>query len=202
MANFNLDVTLKKSLEEFKSKRAEDMAWKTGTEYRDGKFSLTFLNLPVEVTYPEGVVVNKITGEEIGLIERILILHYFTHSGGSPILNKNITFKELPGGNIYIDPFSNRCIRPLIHVFGKDLDRFRSAGEKFGGEKQAFGDISFRFYPLPRIPVTFVLWGEDEEFPPNANIILDESASDYLPTEDYAFLCGMLFGKLKGCLSK
>ena len=197
MANFNLDVTLNKALEEFKGKSPTDMEWKTGSEFKDGSFHLIFLNMPVEVTYPEGLVRNRDTGAELGLIERILVLHYFIHAEGSPIRNKNISFKELPGGSIYIEPFTNRCIRPLIHIFGNNLALFQEAAEKWGGTKVNYGDISYCFYPFPRIPVTLVLWAADEEFPANANIIFDASAADYLHTEDYAFLCGMMAGKLK-----
>jgi len=199
MANFNLDVTLEKALEEFSKKIPEDMAWKTGAEYRDGSFYLEFMTQPIQVSYPEGVVTNKNSGKELGLVDRILVLHYFIHAGGSPLLNKNISFKELPGGSIYIEPFTNRCIRPLIHLFGNDLSLFQKAAEKCGGTREKYGDMSYCFYPFPRIPVTLVLWAGDEEFPPNANILFDASAGDYLPTEDYAFLGGMLAGKLIAC---
>lgn len=202
MGNFNLDVTLKKSLEEFRNKNSADMIWKTGTEFVDGSFHFEFLGMPIEVTYPEGLVGKRDTGEELGLIERILVLHYLTYAGGTPNLNKSISFKELPGGSIYIEPFTNRCIRPLIHLFGNNLASFQESAEKFGGVKREYGDMSYGFYPLPRIPVTLVIWAADEEFPANANIIFDESAADYLHTEDYAFLCGMLVGKLKGYMGK
>lgn len=197
MGNFNLDVTLKKALDEFQSKNPMEMAWKSGTEFQEGQFSMGFLGTPVEVTYPEGILREQNGGKELGLIERILVLHYLTFAGGSPILNQKISYKELPGGSIYIEPFTNRCIRPLIALFGDDLTSFQTTGEKCGGMQESYGDSSYCFYPLPNIPVTFVLWAADEEFPANGNIIFDASAGDYLPTEDYAFLCGMLVGKLK-----
>lgn len=202
MGNFNLDVTLKKALEEFKSRSSSDMVWKTGAEFLDGSFNLNFLGMPIEVSFPEGTVYHKGTGEELGLVERILILHYFTCAGGTPLLKRDISYKELPGGSIYIEPFTNRCIRPLIQLFGKDLTSFGEAAEKCGGTKQKYGDMSYCFYPLPRIPITLVIWAADDEFPANANIIFDASASDYLHTEDYAFLCSMLLGKLKGSIKK
>jgi hypothetical protein len=199
LGNFNLDVTLKKALDEYQSKKPLEMAWKTGADFQGDRFKMDFMGAPVELTYPEGILSEQKGGKELGLIERILVLHYLSFAGGSPILNQKITFKELPGGSIYIEPFSNRCLRPFIAMFGDDLTSFQRAAEKCGGIKESFGDISFCFYPFPKIPVTFVLWAGDEEFPANGNIILDASAGDYLPTEDYAFLCSMLVGKLKQC---
>ncbi|MGI6684720.1 MAG: DUF3786 domain-containing protein [Bacillota bacterium] len=197
MADFNLDVTLNKALEEFKKRNPADMEWKTGSTFKDGSFQLEFLGQPVKITHPEGCVRDLNTGGELGLIERILVLHYFLYAGGTPIRNKSISFKELPGGNIYIEPFTNRCIRPLIHLFGNSLSLFQKTAEKLGGTKVKHGDLSYCFYPFPRIPVTLVLWRADEEFPASANIIFDESAADYLHTEDFAFLCGLLAGRLK-----
>lgn len=199
MANFNLDVTLKKALDEYGKRDALDMAEKTGTDFKDNRFYFDFLNSLVEIGYPDGTAVFQDTQEKLDLIPQILLLHYLVHAGGSPLTGKNISFKELPGGSIYIEPFTNRCIRPLTFLFGKDPKGFQTAAEQCGGIKQNFGDISYCFKALPNIPVTLVLWAEDDEFPANANIIFDETASDYLPTEDYAFLCGMIVAMLKKC---
>lgn len=197
MANFNLDITLKKAVDEFKSRSAQEMAQKSGTDFSEGKFSFVFLNSPIEVAFPEGVVLFKETEQEAGLVERILVLHYLIHSSGDFPGNRNISFKELPGGSIYIEPFSNRCIRPLVFLFGRDLPSFETAAVKCNGVKQKFGDISYCFKPFPNVLVTLVLWAGDEEFPASANILFDETAPDYLATEDYAFLCGILIDQLK-----
>lgn len=199
MGNFNLDVTLKKVLEEFRNRGAQEMAWKAGAGFENNEFEFIFLHTPVIVSYPEGKVTIKDSGQEMGIIETILVLHYLVHAGGNPLVNRQISFKELPGGSIYIEPFTNRCIRPLIYHFGNNLEQFDRASNKCGGSKEKFGDISYCFQVLPNVSVTLVLWEGDDEFPANANILFDETAGDYLPTEDYAFLCGMLVNKLKKC---
>ena len=197
MGNFNLEATLKKVRDEFAGRSPQEMVWKTGTAFDDGQFTLTFLNFQVRISHPEGEVVEAVSGQPVGLIERILILHYMVHAGGSPLAKKDISFKELPGGSIYIDPFTNRCIRPLVALFGQDLPGFQMAAEKCGGTRQTYGHASYQFNALPCVPVTLVIWEGDEEFPASANILFDQTAGDYLPTEDFAFLCGLLVGMLK-----
>ena len=49
MANFNLDVTLERHWKS-SAKIPEDMAWKTGAEYRDGSFYLGMAQ-PIQVSY-------------------------------------------------------------------------------------------------------------------------------------------------------
>ena len=61
------------------------------------------------------------------------------------------------------------------------------AAKLLGGVERSFGDASFEVEALKGIPLTYILWGA-EEFPAVANILYDESASNYLPTEDLAVL--------------
>jgi hypothetical protein len=151
------------------------------------------------VTYPGGEVKGK-QGEEANIIFQILYLHYLSNASGMPLKKEWISFKELPGGQIYIMPFQNRAVKPFAKVFGNKPEDFVLAAERLGGEKAAYGDLSYVLPVFPRVPVMFVLWQGDEEFPPSATILFDATAGSYLPTEDYAMLSGLLVSKLKAAL--
>ena len=47
-----------------------------------------------------------------------------------------------------------------------------------------------------RVPITFVLWRGDEEFPPDGSILFDATVSDYLSIEDINVLCERITWKL------
>ncbi|MCL6560367.1 MAG: DUF3786 domain-containing protein, partial [Firmicutes bacterium] len=51
------------------------------------------------------------------------------------------------------------------------------------------------FFPL--VPVTYVLWLGDDEFPASGTVLFDSTASTHLATEDYAFIAGMGVFELK-----
>ena len=57
-------------------------------------------------------------------------------------------------------------------------------GEKLGIGFAKYGDTAVTMNVLPRIPVTYVIWEGDEEFPANATVLFDATAQYYLPTED------------------
>ena len=75
------------------------------------------------------------------------------------------------------------------------MDRGRApAGPR--GELADLGDASITLRPLPRLPLTVVLWKGDDEFTPEGSILFDGSVGSYLPTEDIAMLSGMVVYRL------
>ncbi len=56
-------------------------------------------------------------------------------------------------------------------------------GKELCAEVLGFGDASLKLLPMPRIPVTLILWSADEEFPPRADLLLDGSCEIQLPID-------------------
>jgi hypothetical protein len=46
-----------------------------------------------------------------------------------------------------------------------------------------YGDTSVRLFPFPRVPVVLIIWKQDKEFPARADILLDSTCSEHLPTD-------------------
>ncbi len=136
-------------------------------------------------------------GAEIPDNLQVLVLHYAIQASAAEPTGKKISYKELPGGDIYIEPFTGRCIRPLIGIFAADLEAFERAVSLCPGQKETLGDSSYTVFVMPKIPITLVLYAADEEFPANGNILFDAAAAHFLSTEDYAVLCSALVGRLK-----
>lgn len=195
---YNLDVTLETARKQFAAADPQVMSEKSGVPYdpKEKSFALPFINEMCKITYPEGEIQGP-AGQEVNIIFQILYLHYLTHASGLALQEEWISFKELPGGQIYITPFQNRAIKPFTKVFGRATEEFCRAAEALGGTKATFGDLSYRLPVFPRVPFMFVLWQGDDEFPPSGTILFDATAGSYLPTEDYAMLAGLLVGKLK-----
>jgi hypothetical protein len=143
------------------------------------------------VSWPE-ITVTPVAGEaQIPLTEQILILHYLERSTGEPLSGHSIDFREVPdGGGFYWSAFVSRAKKPLLETFGNDLELYLKVAQSLGGDPQDLGDAAARFPAFPLVPVTHVLWAGDEEFPPEANILFDDTISQHLSTEDIAALAG------------
>lgn len=88
----------------------------------------------------------------------------------------------------------------LLSYAGRDLRVLQAAIKvPFFGETLKEGDWAFEVRPLPRVPVTIVLWQGDEEVSDGGTLLFDVSARAYLPNllEE---LAGLTVWRLKNIL--
>lgn len=158
--------------------------------------SLKYLNRPYLISLPGGEIAEAGGDKPVPMRDRLIIIHYFLTAKGTPLAGKPITFRELPEGSGYYQTFARRTIRPLTERFGKEPRLLLDAGHSLGARKADYGDTAITVDAFPRVPITIVLWTGDEEFPPQGNVLLDASISDYLPTEDITVLCEIITWRL------
>lgn len=191
------------ALAKFQAASLDEMAKYSGYPVVNSRFQVEFLGQSVEVEYPSGRFEPEPSPDgELPIFAQILILHYLSYCSDVEEQGKLISYKEIPGGSIYIQPFTNRSIRPLVSLFGANPGRLVEVGEKLGGQPVKYGDAAVTIRVFPHIPVTLVLWGGDEEFPPTGNILFDASAASILPAEDYAVLSSFVVATLKRLASR
>lgn len=200
---FNLGVALDKAVVELSGLDPRHVCQNSAVIFNreQESFILPYLNRKYYVHHRTGEVKSLRDGSGVSIQLQILFLHYLIYARGTPLKGEWITFKELPGGQIYIEPYQKRTIKPLLKYFGQNLEKFMELACSLGGERASYGDGAMVLRPFPRVPLAFVLWEGDEEFPPSANILYDASAPFYLPTEDYALLPGLIIWEMAALLS-
>lgn len=166
--------------------KPESMAENCGIDFDEAAkvFSVKYINESYTISYPAGEVKFANRQDEVPITVKVLLLHYLLSATGQPLAGKWISFKEIPGGMIYLEPFNGRVLGAFKFFFGKNAALLLKAGEKIGGRPAKFGDAAITLDILPRVPVTYVIWEGDEEFAANATALFDASAQYYLPTED------------------
>lgn len=150
---------------------------------------LDYLGRTYRITHPEVGISFEDSDEEVPIKDRVLILHYLLSAKGTPPANRTLTFREVPSGNNYFTVFYKRAIKPVLDRFGTEPETLVSAAGKLGGRKADYGDAAVTLDAFSRVPVTFVLWRGDEEFPPEGSILFDASVSDYLSSYALTELC-------------
>ena len=122
--------------------------------------------------------------------QKILWLHYLTANGAKEQSGRLIAYREAAPALFYEPNFYKRAVKPLVGCFGKDPEKLIETGESLGGNRAAFGDAAVTINVLPYLPMTFIIWAGCEEFPPDGNILFDQTAKTWFEAEDLAVLAG------------
>lgn len=69
----------------------------------------------------------------------------------------------------------------LLQYSETDFKTLRDFSNPFFGRKLNHGDLSFEVWPLPRVPVTLIVWRGDESLRDRSLVLFDRSATHYLP---------------------
>jgi hypothetical protein len=136
------------------------------------------------------------SGKETPSFIASLVLTYLVTADGTTPSGRWIGFRELPEGLFYVRAFEGYSGGRLVRELQGGVDAFRRGGEALGGEPIEMGDAGFCFTVLPRIRLALVYWDGDDEFPPQARVLFEDSASHYLSTDGLAILGSQLVGKL------
>jgi hypothetical protein len=138
----------------------------------------------------------EVSGGDSDPIRDVLVLHYLATADGAPPAGAEIGFAQVPGGESYLGNFRGRVVRKLVGAFGGDPASLVRAAEGLGGEACEYGDASARVNVFPRVPVTLIVHGGDEEFKASGQVVFDRSISHYLPIEDIVVASAELVGEL------
>ncbi|OGP90955.1 MAG: hypothetical protein A2156_00035 [Deltaproteobacteria bacterium RBG_16_48_10] len=177
----------------------EERAKKAGANYEKGKgrekITVHFLLEPYHIQFPQ-IEFHSPSKKVVSLVTRILLLHYLIRADGNPLTGKWVAYKDITGGFLYAGVFARRVTEPLQRRFGKSAQSFKETGIRSGGEPVEIGDASFILQAFPYVPLQYVLWEGDEEFPPSVQLLFDASVDHYLTLEDMVVLGQVTTGRL------
>jgi hypothetical protein len=132
-----------------------------------------------------------------------MLLTYLAAADGTTPSRRWIGYRELPGGMFYAQAFEGysgrrlaRELATLTATGGSDLAALQRAGEALGHGTVAIGDAGFAFTVLPRIHLAVVFWEGDDEFPSQARVLFEDTASHYMTTDGLAILGSQLVDHL------
>jgi hypothetical protein len=152
--------------------------------------SVRFFDETVELSIP-GFTFSSSKSSNTTLAAKIILLHYLIHASGVPLTDELVAYEDIPGCRSYAPVFERRVTKSLVSAFGHDRDAFTRAGISLGAAETDFGDASFTLNAFPRLPVTFILWEGDQDFPPSMKVLFDSTVHLYLPLEDIVVVSKM-----------
>ena len=132
--------------------------------------------------------------------EKILFIRYLCEGRYAEPLGKQLSYREIPWGDLYFTNFENRCIKRLARSYGNNLDVFRKIMEETPGlsaQKLAKSDAGYRFNFFNDLFMSFLIWAGDDEFPSSAQILFDDNFPWAFTAEDIAVAGDVALNHLK-----
>jgi len=163
-------------------------------EHQEGRYLVPFLTEMVEVD-PQAEGVREGQGEAPVDLAVVSVV-YLLRARDLPRRGQWVREVDLEGGVMFFQGPHALRLEPLEQRFGSDPEGFLEAGQRWGGTPQRFGDAAFELRALPRIPLVYVLWAADEEFPARVRVLFDAGASEQLPLDALWGLVGEVTERL------
>lgn len=171
-----------------------------GVTFEDGRFTITLLGRTYRVSWPE-YALEALDGKPLpNLPTQTFLLRCLLEGKELPFLGRWKTFREMPWGELYIQPFTGRCLTRAAFTFGTRVAAFRAACEKLGARKLPHGDAGYEFSFFGPYSMQLLVWEGDDEFPPNAQILYTDNFAQGFAAEDRVVAGDILIGHIKANL--
>jgi hypothetical protein len=121
--------------------------------------------------------------QEANFLEQLCILAYLINAREVPLANKLVAAEQLEGGQFFFRGIHALPTNKLTEAFCENPALLHQGTDRLGGRRCDYGDASIELSVLPRFSVTFIVWGQDAEFPGRASILFDQSADRQLPLD-------------------
>lgn len=112
----------------------------------------------------------------------LMTLVYLLNVQKSGLAGEMVGVRDLKDAHFFQGPHELKK-SSLISRYGRHPERFKQAGQVLGGSTLAMADASICLWPFPKIPVYYVLWAGDEEFPASLSILFDRSIERHLSAD-------------------
>ena len=145
-----------------------------------------FLDTPVRIDFearclyhqsPDGWVVR-----DDPLLELAALIYFSQVKRLHPLSRDIVGLADLRESHFFVGPHALH-LEALLERFGSDPEEFRRTAIKLGGQMEDMADAAACLWPFPRIPLYFLLWQRDDEFPARIRVLFDRSIDACLPAD-------------------
>lgn len=94
-----------------------------------------------------------------------------------------MSFDKLRSAGPFGPAFRRGIVEPFAATFSGHMDALQDAMEQLQGKRLAHSDMGYELQAFECIPVRFLFWEGDDEFPAQGNVLFDKSATDFIHVE-------------------
>ena len=168
-----------------------------GVKWDGTEFYVTLLGREFAISHPDYAIRALDGGKLPPLPTQTFLLRYLLESRDVAWNGEWKTFREMPWGEMYIQPYTGRVLTRAAFTFGFRLAAFRAACEKMGAQPLKHGDAGYEFDLIGGYKIQILIWEGDDEFPPNAQVIYSANFAEGFAAEDRVVAGDILITTIK-----
>lgn len=199
--NHKEEVPFEHYAEKFRALDPQEASRRTGAAFdpERGTFSVALLGVEYQIAWPE----YAISADEPSAMAlkslpcQTFLLRFLLEGRRAEPYSAFKTFREMPWGEMYIQPYTGRCLTRAAFTFGTRVAKFRAACEKMGAQALEHGDAGFQLELLPGYAMQIMVWEGDDEFAPTAQILYSGNFETGFAAEDRVVAGGILISAIK-----
>ena len=162
-------------------------------------FTVRLLYTDYEVRWPEFSIASQ---DETAFAlknipAQIFIIRFLLEGCASTGSGAFLTYREMPWGDVYLTPFTGRCLTRAAFTFGTRIASFKAAAETLPSLPLKNGDAAYQLEIMPGYEVRIIVWEGDEEFPPSAQILFSDNFPQAFSAEDRTVVGDIFISDLK-----
>ena len=172
---------------------------RTGADFDGSTFTLRLVNAEYKITWPQySITADREDAFALkSLPGQTFLLRWLLEGKMIQARGDFKTFREMPWGELYIQPFTGRCLTRAAFTFGTRVEKFAAAMEKLGAQKLKYGDAGYEMELLPGYAMRLIVWAGDDEFPPNSQILYSDNFAEGFSAEDRVVAGDILISVVK-----
>ena len=140
----------------------------------------------------DGRITAPEDGKPVTRTEQLNVYTLFAYANpGARLCGRLVPFEQLRNAAQFAAAFRSGVTAPFARMFDGRADALSEALRALGGRRTAHADVGYTADAFACIPVTFLFWDGDEEFPAQGNLLFDESATDFIHVESVVSLASV-----------
>ncbi len=181
----------------FRDLDPQEAAARTGAKWDGKEFYVNLLGREFAISHPGYALRALDEGKLPPLPTQTFLLRYLLESKDVAWKGEWKTFREMPWGEMYIQPYTGRVLTRAAYTFGFRLAAFKAAAEKMGALPVKHGDAGFEFALLGNYKMRFLVWEGDDEFPPSTQVLYSDNFAEGFAAEDRVVAGDILITSIK-----
>lgn len=163
------------------------------------RFTVKLLGKTYRISWPDYAIASE-DGGDLPLPMQTFLLRCLLETKNEPWQGQWKTFREMPWGEMYFQPYSGRVLTRSAYSFGTRVAAFRAAAEKLGATPLNHGDAGFQFEFFGPYQMQIIVWEGDDEFPPNAQVLYTDNFASGFAAEDRVVAGDILISHIKAAM--